>query len=609
LIAIQAPTAGTYLVKIYEAAYGGDLDARYRLHIGRFARPTLAVPVQQLDTSSTRVRMLGDPLGEVLQIARISSAAVGGVPDAVALPAALEELQEVWPLADAPEAPPSPVPVRISQFPLLNEAELPTEQPPRPPLAVSGIVAAPGDRDRIPFVAERGETWNIRVWAAQIASPLDSVVTLFGPTGEVRAENDDHVRHDSGLQFTASESGEYAIEIGDHLNRGGPHFAYVLEVAPVTPAITLNFAGLQPALRPQSLPSATVPQGNRAALLAVVRRSRFAGPVTIEAEGLPPGVRMHCEPIDADRHVGLVLLEADEQARLGGALVSWRAVGHDRATGQKVVGTLRQEVGLTYGEPRQTVYHSVPCTQIPIVVAEAAPFRLLVESPPAPVVQDGRCDLVVRVERESGFELPISLTIPALPPWIEAPEEKVTVAAGESEVVLPLYAHSEAEPGRSWQLAVAGTCEGGAALLSVASSPFTLAVGKPLATAEIQPAAGALGQPVAMRCTLQWQQPFAGRGTATLRGLPRDCTATTIHFTGAPNAIEIPLQIGAETPPANHNSLYVELNLEQQGPMVHYVARGGAIEVLDEGAEPQERRSRLEVLRAGGGRPVPPSQR
>ncbi|MEO1617370.1 MAG: hypothetical protein AAFV88_16080, partial [Planctomycetota bacterium] len=55
---------GTYYVRIREAAFGGDLDARYRLQLSHRPRPTVAFPAEFLASGQPQsIQLLGDAAG------------------------------------------------------------------------------------------------------------------------------------------------------------------------------------------------------------------------------------------------------------------------------------------------------------------------------------------------------------------------------------------------------------------------------------------------------------------------------------------------------------------------------------------------------------------
>ena len=100
------------------------------------------------------------------------------------------------------------------------------------------------------------------------------------------AGNDDSAGPDSVARFTGPEDGRYVIEVRDLLAAGGPEFTYFLELAPITPKLTLT---MQP---PQA--AVAVPKGNRRAILINARQNANAEPDTVI--GLGNSRRLHPRP-------------------------------------------------------------------------------------------------------------------------------------------------------------------------------------------------------------------------------------------------------------------------------------------------------------------------
>ena len=63
-VSVVAPEDGTYIVVAREAAYAGNANCLYRLHVGNFPRPTATVPAGGKVGEAITVRWIGDVLGE-----------------------------------------------------------------------------------------------------------------------------------------------------------------------------------------------------------------------------------------------------------------------------------------------------------------------------------------------------------------------------------------------------------------------------------------------------------------------------------------------------------------------------------------------------------------
>ena len=429
-ISLLAPHDGEYFIRIREAAFGGDLDSRYRLHVGDFPRPSVAFPAGVPIQVETQVKLLGD--------------AMGPIEKSIMLDGLTGETQDV---AIAEGRTPGIVRVRTSDFPNVAEQEpndsLQSATPSQhgPLCALNGILEKDGDRDYYQFEAEAGSAFEISVYAARIGSPVDSMLTLYGPDNRLLSSNDDGLIHDSLLRFVANESGTYKLCVQDHLGRGGPTHVYRVEFEPIQPKLDLRLPTTAGTM-PEQMQSVVVPRGALVPLTVSCRRQNFRTPVRLTTDNLPEGVSFESEAIEAITHLGVALFRADDLAPTGAQLIQLR--GEASTQEGSVYGSLSQRVGLVFGEPRKTVYHSVELDRIPLIVTESAPFTINVPQPESPLVQQGRIDLEVQIERSDDFDGEVELALALAPPWIRGPEKKVRIASEEDRGTFSLFAESQA---------------------------------------------------------------------------------------------------------------------------------------------------------------------
>ena len=102
-------------------------------------------------------------------------------------------------------------------------------------MACGGVLSKPGDVDFFKFSAKKGQVIDVRVFARQLGSPLDSQISFHRADGSGIAGNDDSGGPDSYLRVTIPDDGDYAVAISDQLGAGGVDYAYRIEVTPVTP--------------------------------------------------------------------------------------------------------------------------------------------------------------------------------------------------------------------------------------------------------------------------------------------------------------------------------------------------------------------------------------
>ena len=63
-MSLVAPEDGKYVIAVREAAYAGNAQSLYRLHVGHFPRPTATLPAGGKFGDHVKVRWIGDVMGE-----------------------------------------------------------------------------------------------------------------------------------------------------------------------------------------------------------------------------------------------------------------------------------------------------------------------------------------------------------------------------------------------------------------------------------------------------------------------------------------------------------------------------------------------------------------
>ncbi len=97
---------------------------------------------------------------------------------------------------------------------------------------VVGTIHEARNVDVFEIKGQAGQKLVISVLASQAGSPLDPVLTLYDSTGQVIAGNDDSDGRDPRLETVLGKSGSYFLSLQDANDTGGPHFAYLLKIAP-----------------------------------------------------------------------------------------------------------------------------------------------------------------------------------------------------------------------------------------------------------------------------------------------------------------------------------------------------------------------------------------
>ena len=301
LASVVAPEDGNYIIEVRESAYGGNGNCRYRLHVGRFPRPTAVYPAGGKVGEEIEVKFLGNPNGVLTQKFK--------------LPAQVEDDYGLL-ASDATGVAPSENPFRL--FPHGNVLEVEpnddfkTPTPAELPLAFNGIIEKTDDVDCFKFTAKKGQQFEVECYARRIRSALDPVVNLYNASGGRITGNDDSRGPDSYFRFAVPADGEYIIRINDHLSRGGEDFVYRIEFTPVEPKLTLSIPRVT--RYDQDRQRIYVPKGNRFATLVSASRQNFGGELVLDGKDLPQGLTMHAEPMPSNMSQMPVVFEAAADA-------------------------------------------------------------------------------------------------------------------------------------------------------------------------------------------------------------------------------------------------------------------------------------------------------
>ena len=205
------------------------------------------------------------------------------------------------------------------------------------PSTVNGIIGRPGERDHYAVHLQQGKVVVAEVSARRLGSPLDAMLRVIGPGGEILAHNDDFDDPASGLlthhadprvEFTAPADGVYQIEISDAQGRGKRGFSYRCSIAPLAPGFSLR-------LTPSAL------SGRAGALVPltahIIRHDGFTGEVDLALTGAPPGFALAGGKIPAGADSVQLTLRLPNKASPG--VTPLRVVGSAQVGGQTVIRT------------------------------------------------------------------------------------------------------------------------------------------------------------------------------------------------------------------------------------------------------------------------------
>lgn len=136
----------------------------------------------------------------------------------------------------------------VTDYPVVVESEDDNNQPEQAqsvsvPSAVCGVCDRTEDVDCFRFTGTAGQRITAQVYAQRVTERIhimlvkhpvyhmNPILTLFGPSGQVVAENDNYYGGDPFLHTDLPEDGDYVLQIRDVRYAGSPKFSYCLELS------------------------------------------------------------------------------------------------------------------------------------------------------------------------------------------------------------------------------------------------------------------------------------------------------------------------------------------------------------------------------------------
>ena len=458
-VSLVAPEDGPYIIAVREAAFAGNAQCLYRLHVGNFPRPTATLPSGGKVGDHLRIRWIGDVLGETtteIDLPGHADRHFGLLAHDSRGDAPYPNLFRLSPFGNTIEAEPNDTHDRATPF--------------VPPVALNGVIEKAGDVDFFTFHARKGQTYDIRVFARQIRSPLDPVIGLFAKNAGQVAGNDDSGGPDSYIRFNPPRDGDFVISVSDHLKKGGPEYTYRVEISSLTPRLELSTPN-ESLRRGTSVMALSMPKGNRQAILIQAKREDFSGAVTLSASNLPPGVTVEADEMTAGNTVIPVLFHADAKAPVGARFAN--VVGRPTDSSKQIPCEFSSTAELVLGQ-NNVPFWTRTVESLAVAVAEEAPFSVAIVEPKVPIVRGGSMDLKVVATRKPGFTAPILVSLPWNPPGI-ASKGEVVIPENGTEAVIPINANGGAEL-KTWRILANGTyirasaCPGGRYAQSTAAA-------------------------------------------------------------------------------------------------------------------------------------------
>lgn len=563
---IVAPEDGDYRIVVREAAYEGNDNCHYRLHISAAPRPSAVFPTGAKPGETIEFTFIGDPSGPIKQ--------------SITLPAAGPNPFPIFAQADGLSAP-SPNWIALSTVNYTNEVEPNHDEKTATvigpsPCAAHGIVSEKGDIDWFRFTAKKDQQLVIKVNALGLRSPLDSVVSIHDAAGKGLADNDDQGGLDSSIAWGCPADGEYLVRVLDKLKYGQADFTYRVEIVEKTPAISAGLPTVE-RVQTQKWKMLTVPRGNRYATVVNFTRENVGCNLVLTAESLPAGMTMTAPPIPKGVTSFPVLLEATADAPVAGGLHKIRLnSGGDGAPAELsgILGERIEHVDIN----NQGSYHGTSVDRISMAVTEEAPLLIELVPPSIPIVKNGILPLAIKIHRVAGYDEAFTLRFLWIPTGIGAPVT-IDVPKGATDAIYEINASNDAAVGQ-WPIVILAEANTPKGPILVSSQLATLTIAEPFMTMGIELCATEQNKPTGLLTKLDITTPFEGNATAELMGLPHGVKAAPMSFNKDTKELLFSLEVAADATIGKHQNLFCKVLIPQNGQnVVHQLAYGGVLRI------------------------------
>jgi hypothetical protein len=576
LLEFVALVDGAHKIALRESNLGGSDEARFILHVGSFPRPKFLYPAGGKPGSTVEFKIDGEP---------------GSKPIVLKLPDDFEGTYPAY-VQEGGKQSPTPNLIRVTRHTPVDESN--TSPQNELPLACHGIISKPVEMDKFVFKAKKDQPVSIQVWAWRLGSPLEPVIDLLNSEGRTLASSDDGEDHDSQLLFNPPSDGSYELRIRDQRGQGGKGFFYRVEINADEP--TLECFLPRPNRLSQTRQTVLIPRGGKVFANLGVRRGSQESTVSLQAQNLPKGVTMISQSVQPGHFLAPTLFYAGNDAPLNGTLTGFE-VTDSVLGGYK--GKFRQVVDLVAGTA-DSIYQSTTVDKLAIAVVPEVPFEVELENPRAPLFQDGKLYLKARVKRKPGFDGPVELKVPFLPPWVEC-LEKFEVKKGQNEIEIPLISLPEAQPS-IWKLALEGSANLPSGIAYVASDFVTINMVKPMVVAEPVELIAEQGGAAKFELNLRKYGSFPEGIKAKMLELPPRVGNPEIAVSSSVDRIGFVLPVETNGPVGTHPHIVCELSMVFNGDkIVQNIARETSLRIEPKGTSsigPDGKPlSRLEQLR------------
>jgi hypothetical protein len=464
LIDFRVPEDQEYVLRLHDITYTGDLP--FRLVVSDHPHVEYAFPPALVPGKETKLALGGQnlPSGrlipgptprEELEIAfrvpadekTLRGSTFINLPAAPSLNARTLEL---WPPGIANLQ--NPVTVLYTTAPVVCEHE-PNDTPETAqavtlPSVVCGRFDKPGDQDWYTFTAKAGETIALDLYCERLNYPGDPYLLVTDAKGTELVALDDQGNNINALaQFNRDPvgtlaipaDGTYRIVVRERNRKGGPRYLYALRLSKLMP----DFYPVVYHETPNEPTCPTIRQGGASFYeFCVNRRDGFDAPVTVQAEGLPAGVRCRPVHVSSQTETASIVFEAARDAPAWSGAIRLKAEA--MIAGKRVareVDCVQRRWGNGVGNNACRV-----CREIGLAVRSTAPYGLRTTADKLKVTAGDTVETTISLERYwPDLKGSVQLGGLNLPPGFEV--QPATIAADKQQTILKIKAAAEVPPG------------------------------------------------------------------------------------------------------------------------------------------------------------------
>ena len=417
--------AGRYFLTVRDSEYNGGPNYTYRLLAGRMPLIFGYSPRGGQPGSAVSVALQGSGL----TVARVPVTLPADVPNGV-----------FWAEMQAAGTP-ALIPLLVGPEPVFDAGEGQVTRPlPAFPVAVDGIFART-PRARFTFHAKLGTTYLFDLMGRRIGSRIDGIVRVLNAAGKEIAANDDApgLGKEARLEFAPTAEGDYTVEAGNVEEVTGPDCYYRLYASLVQPDFKL-------AIETDRL---AVPRGGTIELpITLERLGGYAGPVSVRAQNLPPGVHSQGGIIPAGKSNIVITLTTAPDAPfaasgirlVGEAVIGGKTLVHDAPAWERYEHRsidLLLSVEYSYTRP-----HHIWDMLLLAATERTAPLTVSTTQTVLTLAPGATLELPIHVQREANAAKEIKLEARNLPAKVTA--TLAPIPAGQSDGKLILKAAPDA---------------------------------------------------------------------------------------------------------------------------------------------------------------------